>query len=356
VRRLPTCAGLVALAVWLASPPAAAAQDTTAALLRTARSYYEGLDLERALPLLRQIVSPQWPFGVATAQRVEAYTYLAAALVLVGQRDSAVSYFAAALARDPFTDLDPLQFTPAQTAAFAAARPRVFAVAARPALATRVDVRTERIRFTVATTHSAALEVRLQALEADAAPSFALFQGESEGAREVVWDGLTPDQRLAAAGRYMLSVVGRSRLSARTDSARIFFLVAHEAVTLEDTLPDLGRGARLRERAGAAGAPRELAKGVIVAAGAILVSGALVNRELGGGERGGARLVAGIAAIAGAAGFLALNRPHDLPANIQANLQREAERRAANQAIRQRNADRLAQAVLITTPAAGVGP
>ena len=354
MRRLPTCAGLVALAVWLASPPAAAAQDTTAALLRTARSYYEGLDLERALPLLRQIVSPQWPFGVATAQRVEAYTYLAAALVLVGQRDSAVSYFAAALARDPFTDLDPLQFTPAQTAAFAAARARVFAVAARPVAATRADVRTERIRFTVATTHTAALQVFLQFLEAGDA--FPVFRGESEGAREVVWDGLTPDRRLATPGRYMLLVVGRSLLSARTDSTRVFFLVAHEAATLEDTLPDLGRAALLPERAGTAGAPRELAKGVIVAAGALLVSGVVVSRELGGGERGGARVVAGIAVVAGAAGFLTLNRRHDLPGNIQANLQRETERRVANQAIRQRNADRLAQAVLNITPAAGVGP
>ncbi len=77
VRRSPFLAGLVALSAWLASPPAAAAQDTTAALLRRARSHYEGLDLERALPLLRQVVSPQWPFGVTTAQRVEAYTYLA---------------------------------------------------------------------------------------------------------------------------------------------------------------------------------------------------------------------------------------------------------------------------------------
>jgi hypothetical protein len=32
------------------------------------------------------------------------------------------------------------------------------------------------------------------------------------------------------------------------------------------------------------------------------------------------------------------------------------ERRAANEAIRARNADRIAQTVLIITPAAGVGP
>ncbi len=356
MRRFAPFTLLVALTAWLASPPPAAAQDTTAAVLHSARSYYEGLDFERALPLLRQVISPQWSFEVTTAQRVEAYTYIGAALVLVGQRDSAVSYFAAALASDPFTDLDPLQFTPAQTAAFAAARPRVFAVAARPVTATRADVRTERIHFTVATTHSAALQVLLQPLEAGGPPPFAIFQGESEGAREVAWDALMPDGRVAAPGRYMLSVVGRSRLSARTDSTRVFFLVAHDTVTLEDTLPDLGRGTLLRERAGAPGASRQLVKGGIVAAAALLVSGAVVNRELGDGQRGGAHLVAGMAAAAGVAGFLTLNRPHDLPANIQANLQRQTERRAANQAIQQRNADRLAQAILVITPAAGVGP
>jgi len=354
VKRSALFAGLVTLSVWLASPPSAAGQDTTAVLLRRARSYYEGLDLERALPLLRQVVSPQWPFEVTTAQRVEAYTYLGAALVLVEQRDSAVSYFAAALARDPFTDLDPLEFTPGQTAAFAAARSRVFAVAARPVAETRADVRTERIRFTVTTTHSAALQVFLQPLEGGAA--LRVFQGESEGAREIPWDGLMSDGRLAPAGRYLLLVVGRSDLLARTDSARVFFLVAREAVTLEDTLPDLGRAALLPERAKASGAPREILKGVVVAAGALLASRAVVNRELGGGERGGARLVAGVALVAGAAGYVTLSRRHSLPANIQENLERQAQRRAANAAIRARNADRLAQAVLLISPAAGVGP
>ena len=354
MKRAACFAGLVTLAVWLASPPPAAAQDTTAVVLRRARSYYEGLDLERALPLLRQVVSPQWPFEVTTAQRVEAYTYLGAALVLVEQRDSAVSYFAAALTRDPFTDLDPQEFTPAQTAAFAAARSRVFAVAARPVAETRADVRTERIRFTVATTHSAALQVFLQPLEAGAA--FRVFDGESEGPRDVAWDGLMPDGRLAPSGRYLLLVVGRSRLLARTDSARVFFQVAYEAVTLEDTLPGLGRRALLPERAGAAGAPRELLKGVVVAAGVLLASGVVVNRELGGGERGGARVVAGLAALAGVAAFVSLSRRHDIPTNIQENLERQAQRRAANAAIRARNADRVAQAVLLISPAAGVGP
>lgn len=357
MRRRARFAGLALLLACVVVPSVAAqdATDTTAAVLRRARTNYEALDLERALPLLRQVVSPQWPFAVTPAQRVEAFTYLAAALVLVGQRDSAVAYFAAALARDPFTDLDPQEFTPDQRAAFAAARPRVFTVAARPVAETRVDVRTERIRFTVVTTHRAAMQVLLRPVDGER-PAFPIFQGDNEGTREVAWDGLTPDGRLASPGRYVLLVVGRSHLLARVDSARVFFLVAHEVAALEDTLPDFAPGALLPERVGSGGAARELAKGLIVAGGALLASSAVVNRQLGGGERGGARVVAGLAVLAGAAGFRILSRPHDVPENIQANLQREAVRRAANQEVLQRNADRLARSVLIVSPAAGVGP
>jgi len=353
--RHPAVAAALVLAVYLTAPHPLAAQDSSTAVLQRARSYYEGLDLERALPLLRQVVSSQWPYEITPAQRVDAYKYLAAALVLVGQSDSAVSYFAAALARDPFTDLDPQEFTPAQRSAFASARPLVFAVAARPLAEARVDVRSERIRFVVATTHRAALQVLLRPLE-EGATAFPVFQGENDGEREIAWDGLTPDGRLVETGRYALLVVGTSRVLDRTDSARVYFLVAREAVTLEDTLPALRRGLLLPERVGAPGATRELAKGLIIAGGALLASSAVVNRELGGGGRGGARVVASLGVLAGAAGFLTLSRRHDIPANIQANVQRQAERRATNQAIEQRNADRLARAVLIISPAAGVGP
>lgn len=357
MRRSAVLGVLLALAAGLAPPRSAAAQDTTAALLRRARDYYEGLDLERALPLLRQVVAPHWSFEITAAQRVEAYTYLAAALVLVGERDSAVSYFAAALTRDPFTDLDPRQFTPAQIAAFAAARPRVFAVAVRPVAATRADVRTERIPFTVTTTHTAALQVLLEPLEAGA-PAFPIFQGENQGVREVAWDGLTPGGHVAAPGRYALVAVGRSGLLAGTDSTRVFFQVARDVVVaLEDTLPSPRGRVLLPEREPLTHARRELLKGVAVAAAAILVSRVLANKDLGGGQRGGATLIAGAAAATGAAGFVVLSRRRrNIPENVQANLAREVERRAANDAIRRRNADRLAQTILVITPVAGVGP
>src|SRR5436309_16038564 len=145
-------------------PSSTGARAGTAELLQQARQLYERLEIERALPLLRQVVSPEWPLEVTNAQRVEAYKYLGAALVLRGKPDSAVLYFRAALERDAFADLDPAQFTPAQQGAFAAARRLTFSVGARPIPETRVDPRTGRVTVTVVTTHAATLRVTLRAL------------------------------------------------------------------------------------------------------------------------------------------------------------------------------------------------
>jgi hypothetical protein len=346
----------LAVATFLLLARPAAAQDTTAVLLREARARYEDLDLEHALPLLRQVVSPQWTFPVTLAQRVEAYTYLGAALTLVGQADSAVAYFRAALARDPFTDLDAVQFTPGQLFAFAAARRSVFGVGARPVVAARADVRTERIRFTVATTHAAALDVLVEAI-GTGIPPYRIFSGENEGVRDVPWDGLLAEGRLAPPGRYTLLVVAQSLSRGRTDTARVFFQAAYEMVRLEDTVPSIARRELLPEYARARGAGRELLKGAGIAVGALLASSGLATHRLGVGVRGGAALVAGAGVAVGFGGFVARSRARSqIPDNVVANRQREAERRAANDAILRRNADRLAQTILRVTPAAGVGP
>jgi tetratricopeptide (TPR) repeat protein len=351
VRRAGLAVGTLLL---LARP--AAAQDTTAVLLREARARYEELDLEHALPLLRQVVSPQWTFPLTLAQRVEAYTYLGAALSLVGQPDSAVAYFRAALARDPFADLDPVQFTPGQLFAFAAARRGVFGVGARPVAAARADVRTERIRFTVATTHAAALDVLLEPI-GTGIPPYRVFTAESEGVRDVPWDGLLAEGRLAPPGRYALLVVARSLTLGRTDTARVFFQAAYEVVTLEDTLRAIPRRALLPEYEKARGAGSELLKGAGVAMGALLASAGLANHHLGAGVRGGAAVVAGAGIAVGLGGFVARSRQRaEILDNVAANRQREADRRAANDAILRRNADRLAQTILLVKPAAGVGP
>ena len=332
--------------------PALAAQGSTAELLGQAHQFYEGLEVERALPLLRQIISPNWPFEVTRDQRVDAYKYLGACLAVAGKRDSAVLYFRAAIERDPFTDLDPSLFTPAQLATFAEARRRTLAVAVRPVQRGRVDPRTARVTFTVVATHPALVDVKLSAVGARSAHS--LYQGTMDGVRELAWDGLLADRRLAPAGRYTLAVVGRSRVTGASDSARVYFDLRHEVAALEDTLPGLDRRAVLPERISVDAARRDVAKGLGVAAAALLITGA-ANGDLGAGERGGADVIAAAAAVTGVVAFLVHRRHGAIPENVAANARRRVERDSANARVRGRNADRIAATVLLVSPAAGEG-
>ena len=342
------------LAVLAGVAARATAQTSTAEVLRAAHDFYEQLDIERALPLLREVVSPSWPFEVTAQQRVDAYTYLGACLTLAGKRDSAVLYFRAAVEREPFTDLDPRLFTPAQLELFHRARRQTFAVAARPVAPSQIDPRTERLTFTVVTTHAASLRAELRTA---AAPSgVTLFDDESAGLREIPWSGLLADGRLAPPGRYELVVAARSRLLERADSARVYFDVRHEAPPFEDTLPDLTDRQLLPEQLSKSAARGDLLKGLAVGGGALIISGALANGDLGGSLKAGAGIVAGGAALTGAIAFLARRHQSDIPENVEANARRRAERLATNEAIARRNTEKLAQTVLLITPAAGVGP
>jgi len=346
VRRRAASLGLAFL---LLVPTITAAQAGTAELLQQARQLYERLEIERALPILRQIVSPGWPLEVTNAQRVEAYTYLGAALVLRGKPDSAVLYFRAALERDAFADLDPAQFTPAQEDAFAIARRRTFSVGLRPIPETRVDPRSGGLTVTVVTTHAALLRATLRVL--GGTDYVVLYDGANAGARDVGWNGIGPDGQLAPPGRYDLSVVGRSQLGAQADSLRIYVDVRHEVEPLEDTLPPLGAGDLLPERHTESTAGNDLLKGLGVAVGALAVGSLLANDRLGTGREG--RIMAGAATTGGIAAFYYRRAHREIPQNVALNDVRRAARDAANAAIGLRNADRVARTMLLITPASG---
>jgi len=345
---------VLGLTLVVAASPSARAQTQTGDQLRQAEDLYERLEIERAVPLLGQVVATSWPHAVTQDQRVEAYTYLGASLALLGMGDSAAMYFRSAIERDPFTDLDAQRFTPAQVALFRQARRLTFAVAVRPVAAGRVDPRTERATFTVVTTHRASLRVELR--PADEKGAVELFHDANDGLREVRWDGLLPDGRLAPPGRYELGVVGRSQLLARSDSMRVYFTVAHETPPLEDTLPDLSPAQLLPERLLVAAGAKDLIKGLVIAAGALAVSSVAVNRDLGRGGRALAIAVGATAGIAGVTALLNARHERDLPANIAENGRRRVARAAANASIAHRNAEKIAETVLIIRPAAGVGP
>ena len=351
MRQRATTLGLAVVLV-LGLPGTVVGQAGTAELLQQARQLYERLEIERALPLLRQVVSPEWPLEVTTAQRVEAYKYLGAALALREKRDSAVLYFRAALERDPFADLDPAQFTPAQTAAFTAARRLTFSVGARPISETRVDLRTGRLAVTVVTTHMAALRATVRAL--GGTKEVVLYDGPNDGVHEVGWNGLMSDGRLAPPGRYELSLVGRSQIRAQADSLRVYLDLRYEVESLEDTLPAFGPGELLPERHSESVAGRDLLKGLGVALGALAVGSLVANDRLGTGREG--RVMAGAATAGGVAAFFYRRAHRDIPQNVARNATRRAERDSANVSIRRRNADRIARTLLLITPATASVP
>jgi len=333
------------------------AQDSTALVLQQARGLYERIELERALPLYRSVLSPSWRYEVTQAQRVEASLYLGAALLLLDQRDSAVTHFRAALERDPFSDLDPARFTPAQLEAFQQARQTVFAVGVRPVVATRLDPRSGRMTFAIGTTHAAAVrcEIRL----ADSALAFPLLVDEIPrgGLREIEWDGVLPNCQLAPTGRYAFVLLARSRAGARagivraTDSTATYFDVKQEYPALEDTLADFAPGELLPEQYSGSEARGDLLKGLGVAAGALFLAGVASNQDLGS-AKGMAAAVGVVGVTAGVARFVT-RRGGVRPENHAVNERRRAERSAANAEIRRRNAERVAQTVLLISPAAG---
>src|SRR5207244_10873200 len=112
--------------------------------------------------------------------------------------------------------------------------------------AARVAPRPARLAVTVGATHAALVDVKLSAV--GTGPRQSLFQGTMDGVREITWDGLFADRRLAPQGRYALAVAGRSRLTGTSDSARVSSDLRHEVAPREATRPALDRRPLLQER------------------------------------------------------------------------------------------------------------
>ena len=350
-----TVIGAAMLLGAVALPRAVAAQSNTAETLANAVRLYEDLQVERAVVLLRQVVSPSSPYEVSREQRVQAYKYLGAALAVLGQRDSAIVYLRAAVERDPFVDMDAQTFSQAERDALSAARTRTFAVALRPIAMDTLDPRTERTTFALFVTHAASIRAELHGAGAGATSQDAvvLAEGDMAGAHEMTWNGVLGDGRLAPPGRYSLVAHGRSTMTARADSAVAWLDVRHERPALEDTLPSLTQADLLPERHTRASAGRELLRGASVTAAAIVMQGMLSDRKLGGGGSY-ATTIAVAGSAAGAYAFVTRRRHSDIPANIAANQRRRAERAAYNAEVTRRNMERVALTRLVIAPAAGV--
>ena len=345
--------GSIGLLLALFAAPAARAQGNTAEMLQRAITFYEDVQVERALALLRQVVSPGSPYEVSREQRVQAYKYLGAALAIQNMRDSAIVYFRAALERDPATDLDPQKFSPVELSTFAEARRRTFGIAVRPVVRKTIDPRVDRFVLSFLTTHGATARAEIRPAGSPVAGTI-LFDGESDGVRELPWSGTLAGGRLAPSGRYEFAVFAQSQLSQRSDSSRVYFELVQEHEALEDTLPSLRPDELLPERHPPSAGRRDLAKGLGVALTAIVMP-SLVGRSSLNGTRSMAATTAGTGVAVGLYAFLTRRNHLEIPQNIAANRMRQLARTATNLEIQRRNNEKLATTRIVIAPAAGVG-
>lgn len=349
---------LVRIAAALAMWPALAGAQTTQQYIERAIAMYEALQVEAARPILLNIVSPAYLQTVTPEQRVTALKYLGASYALLDHQDSATVFFVGALDFDPFTDLDPSKFSAAELVPFNLAKRRIFKAGIRPIVPRVIDPRVESsaYSFQLVTTHRANLLVEL-VHQGDTTRKETLFQGESDGVRDIRWNGVMSNGQFADSTVYMLRATATSRLTSSSNAPvtveRQFLKVEHAYEPLEDTLPALVPGVDLLTERYSAQAPwLDLAKGAWVAAAAIALPIAAFNSDVKWGAH--AIGAAGLAIGGASASFYYRYQKREIAANVLENNRRRQQRLLFNTGVRSRNDVRLEARKLVITPAAGV--
>lgn len=337
-----------AVAVLLLAPMALPAQST-AEELRKAIQYYNSFNIEGARPILENILSPSYLRSVTPTQRVTALKYLGASYAVLDRSEQAVNYFIAALDFDPFTSLDPREFSATEQAAFARAKQQIFKVAIRPVTARIID---STHVFRLVTTHRANLTVTLVDTR-DPARREVLFQAENDGLREIPWNGLLRNGERADSAIYELEVSGRSMLTgggvATVD--RQLFRIEHAFAPLEDTLPAFGPNELLIEEYQQAATWLDLVKGGALAVAAVSIPVFALNNDVP--WKSHAAIAATVGAASGGIAFQYRRSHRKIPANVAENERRRAQRNEFNAAVNVRNAARVAQTILLICPATG---
>lgn len=340
-------AALAALLLW---PAALAAQQSTEGELRRAIQFYNSFNIEAARPILENILSPSYLRSVTPAQRVTALKYLGASYAVLDLSEKAVEYFIAALDFDPFTSLDPREFSATEQSAFAEAKRRIFKVAIRPVSARIID---STYAFRLVTTHRANLTVTLVDTR-DATRPEVLFQAENDGLREIRWNGLLRNGDRADSAIYELRAEGRSVLGGGGGIATVdrqLFRIEHAFAPLEDTLAAFAPNDLLIEEYEQTATWLDLVKGGAVAAAAMGIPLFALNADVP--WKGHAATLATVGAASGGIAFQYRRGHRKIPANVAENERRRAQRNEFNSRVLARNAARIAETILLICPATG---
>lgn len=342
------CLALIVLAI----PATAFAQQqqSTEAEIRRAIEMYNNFNIEGARPILQNIVSPGYLLKVEPEQRVRVYKYLGASYAVLDKPDSARTFFMAALDFDPFTDLNPQEFSAAEQNAFAAAKQALFKVAIRPIAASIID---SNYAFRLITTQRSNITVRLID-QRDTTRQEVLFQGDNDGPREIPWRGLLRGGQRADSATYELKVDGRSLLASAggaTTADRQLFRIEYVFEPLEDTLPSIPQNELLQQQYRQSAPWRDLGKGMLLAAVAVGLPLAVLDSNVKYIPHMAAAGAIGVGSAFIAFWYRRANRT--IPLNVQENNRRQQQRDLFNQGVRRRNDDRINATKLLICPPTG---
>jgi hypothetical protein len=359
---------LLALSCLVAALAPAAGAQTIDLDLAKAQDAYEKSNVELAKQIFTTIIASRQQ--VTAAQKVVAYKYLGAYWALqsiTGARDSANSFFIAALDYDPFTTLDVAKFAADEQAAFGRAKSLLFKVGVRPLASKALDPTSaipdsSRYTFTLVTTHDASLTVEIVSLTDPNRKEPLANIGVNNGQRDITWNGLINTQR-ADTGLYEFRVTATSRIlaGARPVVESQKFRVDHFHAPLEDTLPSfrdvaLGGVDTLKSRYSGGRPYTDGAKGAFIAALAFgLPRIVLSQRDNMSGWASHMGIGVSLGAIAGTgAAWYATSHRDDGRAAAE-NARRRNLRAQFNAGVMARNRARLDKTILIIRPLSAAG-
>lgn len=309
----------LAAALSLTTPGLAAAQDAalsrSVAALESGIHHYRQLDYDSASLALRRALAFTGADTLSFTGRDSGLTYLAAAELYRGRRDSALAVFRRLVTHNPVARPDPLLFPPEVTTIYQFAREATKVVRVELPRDTTIRIGADRYRAKLyaSSFHSIIASVERE----DGFTVRTLYAGAISDTLQVFWSG---DDTLFMAndsGRLVFSVAS---LSPNGRQSRIVHVPLDLVMGPQDTLPSpppLPDSLFLPEREPAGPALKALGRGAGIGFAVAVLPGLVA----GGTSPSGSRFaVAGGLTIAGLIGFFHHRPGRPLPENISANI------------------------------------
>ena len=292
----------------------ARAQDSTGVASAVANGvrHYRQLDYDSAAITLRRVLAG--PAAVMSDEaRIRALTYLGAAELFRGRRDSAFAAFRRLVMLDPRAHPDPLVFPPEVTTIYDFAREATKVVTA---VVRDTSIRLGADRFRAQLFASSFHQIIATLEREDGFTVRTLYAGPISDTLQVFWTGEDTVFLSNDSGRLVFSVTSLTNVGRQSRVLRVpMDLVLGPQDTLP-TPPPIPDSLFFRERESVGPGFRSLFRG----AGAGLLVGLLPGMVAGGNTPSGSRYaVAGGLTLAGVIGFFKHRPGKALPDNVAAN-------------------------------------